>query len=178
MKALGISKLEIAITDAKCCIAMKFLLIQAIMKVYNMYREQLLAANTMVLVEVLYSIGNIEQIMVMLFVQSCKNLGPCHRCQMPDPPLLHLESESYQASPNLLQNLIVDRSVNNKEVEAEAYLVELCEEVLHVYLETSNLRTLLESHRKRLKPHLDDITRFCEEEEKLKQIQKNTGKYS
>lgn len=153
MEARGITKLQLAITDAKCRTAVQLLLIQAMMEVYNMHRGQLSEANTMVLVETLHSIGaHAHSINSDHALRSkLQELGTM--TQMPDPPLLRLESESYQASLNLLQNLIVDRSIHNKEVEVEARLVEFCEEVLHVYLETASSGALPESHSQQSKPH-------------------------
>jgi len=152
MEAQGINKLEIAITDAKCRTAVQLLLIQSTMEVYNMHRGQLSASNTMVLVETLHSIGiHAHRINSDHALRSkVQELGTM--AQMPDPPLLRLESESYQASLNLLQNLIIDRSLHNKEVEVEAHLVEFCEEVLHVYLETASSGALPESHSQQSKP--------------------------
>lgn len=153
MEARGITKLQLAITDAKCRTAVQLLLIQAMMEVYNMHREQLSAANTMVLVETLHSVGaHAHSINSDHALRSkLQELGTM--TQMPDPPLLRLESEAYQASLNLLQNLIVDRSIHNKEVEVEARLVEFCEEVLHVYLETASSGALPESNSQQSKPH-------------------------
>lgn len=118
-----------------------------------MHREQLSVANTMVLVESLHSIGShAHRINSDHALRSkLQELGTIS--QMPDPPLLRLESESYQASLNLLQNLIVDKSIHNKEVEIEVRLVELCEEVLLVYLETASTGALPESHSEQSKPH-------------------------
>lgn len=153
MEAQGLNKLQLLITDAKCRTAVQLLLIQSIMEVYNMHREQLSAANTMVLVESLHSIGtHAHRINSDHALRSkLQELGTIS--QMPDPPLLRLESESYQASLNLLQNLIVDKSIHNKEVEIEARLVEFCEEVLLVYLETASTGALPESHSQQSKPH-------------------------
>lgn len=153
MEAQGLNKLQLLITDAKCRTAVQLLLIQSIMEVYNMHREQLSVANTMVLVESLHSIGShAHRINSDHALRSkLQELGTIS--QMPDPPLLRLESESYQASLNLLQNLIVDKSIHNKEVEIEARLVELCEEVLLVYLETASTGALPESHSEQSKPH-------------------------
>lgn len=153
MEAQGLNKLQLLITDAKCRTAVQLLLIQSIMEVYNMHREQLSVANTMVLVESLHSIGShAHRINSDHALRSkLQELGTIS--QMPDPPLLRLESESYQASLNLLQNLIVDKSIHNKEVEIEVRLVELCEEVLLVYLETASTGALPESHSEQSKPH-------------------------
>ncbi|URE00893.1 Guanine nucleotide-exchange protein [Musa troglodytarum] len=56
--------------------------------------------------------------------------------QMQDPPLLRLENESYHLCLVLLQNSVMDRPLNG-DVEVEAHLVQLCREVLEVYLKAA-----------------------------------------
>jgi brefeldin A-inhibited guanine nucleotide-exchange protein len=56
---------------------------------------------------------------------------------LPDPPLLRVESEAYQAYLTILQQLAVDNPLTAKDVEVERRLVELCEEVLRLYISTS-----------------------------------------
>ncbi len=58
---------------------------------------------------------------------------------MPDPPLLRLESEAYQAYLNMLQHLPLDKPTLAKDVDVETRLVELCEEVLRLYVSTSTV---------------------------------------
>eukprot|EP01018_Ginkgo_biloba_P011843 Gb_04048 [translate_table: standard] len=153
MEARGLIKLQLAITDAKCRTAVQLLLIQAIMEIYNMHRGQLSAANTMVLLDALHSVANhAHKVNSDHALRSrLQELGAV--TQMPDPPLLRLESESYQACLNLLQNLILDKSILTKEVDVEACLLELCEEVLHVYLNTANSASLPASHDGQSRPH-------------------------
>ncbi|KAL6004772.1 Brefeldin A-inhibited guanine nucleotide-exchange protein 2 [Asimina triloba] len=64
--------------------------------------------------------------------------------QMQDPPLLRLENESYQMCLSLLQNLILDRPPSYDEVDVDTYLVNLCKEVLQVYLKTAQYRQTAE----------------------------------
>jgi len=52
--------------------------------------------------------------------------------QMPDPPLLRLESESYHTYLALLQRLPREKPALAKDVDVELRLVRLCEEVLKV----------------------------------------------
>ncbi|KAH7427468.1 hypothetical protein KP509_10G045100 [Ceratopteris richardii] len=57
--------------------------------------------------------------------------------QFADPPLLRLESESYQVYLTLLQRLPLEKPDLARDVDVESRLVELCEEVLRVYLNTA-----------------------------------------
>ncbi|XP_042506154.1 brefeldin A-inhibited guanine nucleotide-exchange protein 2-like [Macadamia integrifolia] len=128
--------LYFAISDAKCRAAVQLLLIQAIMEIYNMYRAQLSAKNTIVLYDTLHAValhahkingdGNLRS--------KLQQLGST--TQMQDPPLLRLENESYQICLTLLQNLILDKPPSYEEVEVEASLIDLCSEILQFYIDT------------------------------------------
>lgn len=99
-----------------------------------MYRAQLSAKNMVVLIDGLHAVAtHAHQINGDSNLRSkLQELGSM--TQMQDPPLLRLENESYQTCLTLLQNLILDRPVSYDEVEVEAYFVDLCKEVLQVYL--------------------------------------------
>ncbi|KAL4188056.1 hypothetical protein AMTRI_Chr09g42220 [Amborella trichopoda] len=134
-------RLYFAITDAKCRTAVQLLLIQAVMEIYNMYRAQLSAKNTVILFEAIHTVASYaHEINCDSFVRAkLQELGPT--TQMQDPPLLRLENESYQVCLTLLQNLLLDRDTKDGEVEVETFL-ELCKEVLQVYLKTAQSITL------------------------------------
>ncbi|CAN8254084.1 unnamed protein product [Cochlearia groenlandica] len=133
-------QLYATISDAKCRAAVQLLLIQAVMEIYNMYKPQLSAKNTLVLFDALHGVA--------LHAHSVNSnptlrsrllaLGPM--TQMQDPPLLRLENESYQICLTFLQNLITDKSkeTGEEEEEIESLLVKICEEVLNFYIETSS----------------------------------------
>ncbi|XP_058086945.1 brefeldin A-inhibited guanine nucleotide-exchange protein 2-like [Magnolia sinica] len=129
--------LYFAITDAKCRAAVQLLLIQAVMEIYNMYRLQLSAKNTVVLFNAMHAVAiHAHEINSDSNLRSkLQELGSM--TQMQDPPLLRLENESYQICLTLLQNLILDRPLSFDEVEVDTYLVDLCKEVLQVYLKTA-----------------------------------------
>ena len=57
--------------------------------------------------------------------------------QIPDPPLLRLESESYQAYLTFLQHLCSDKPDLVTDTQVERRLVELFQEVLELYLDTA-----------------------------------------
>ena len=58
--------------------------------------------------------------------------------QLPDPPFLRLENESYLAYLTILQNLPLDKPDLSDVVDFENRLVELCKDVLQVYLDTAS----------------------------------------
>lgn len=119
---------------AKQCFSPHFM--QAVMEIYNMYRAQLSVQNTVVLFEALHVVAShAHKINSDSDLRSkLQELGSM--TQMQDPPLLRLENESYQLCLTLLQTIIVERPLNaaDWDVQVENHLVNLCREVLQVYL--------------------------------------------
>ncbi|XP_068635928.1 brefeldin A-inhibited guanine nucleotide-exchange protein 2-like [Aristolochia californica] len=141
MESLRAQSLHFAITDAKCRAAVQLLLIQAVMEIYTAYRSQLSAKNTIVLLEALHAVASHahsinSNINLRLKLQDLGSIT-----QMQDPPLLRLENESYQLCLTLLQNLMLDRPLSYDEVAVEVHLINLCKEILQVYLEAARPET-------------------------------------
>ncbi|XP_057980125.1 brefeldin A-inhibited guanine nucleotide-exchange protein 2-like [Malania oleifera] len=136
---------NVAISDSKCRAAVQLLLIQAVMEIYNMYRPQLSAKNTVILFDALHTVAShAHRINSNNPLRSkLQELGSMTHMQ--DPPLLRLENESYQICLTLLQNLILDRPPSYEEVEVESYLVDLCQEVLRFYIETASFGQITNS---------------------------------
>lgn len=103
-----------------------------------MYRDQLSQRNTIVLFDALHSVAShAHQIDNDTDLRSkLQDLGSM--TQMQDPPLLRLENEAYQICLTLLQNLISDQSSTEDATAAETHLINLCREVLEVYLDTAS----------------------------------------
>ncbi|KAK9265382.1 hypothetical protein L1049_012507 [Liquidambar formosana] len=137
LENLRTHRLYTAISDAKCRAAVQLLLIQAVMEIYNMYRPQLSAKNTILLFDALHGVAShAHKINSSNILRSkLQELGSV--TQMQDPPLLRLENEAYQICLTFLQNLILDRPPTYEEAEVEFYLVDLCREVLQFYIETA-----------------------------------------
>ncbi|URE01714.1 Guanine nucleotide-exchange protein [Musa troglodytarum] len=133
---LRMRNLYSAIGDAKCRAAIQLLLIQAVMEIYNMYRAQISAKNKLLLFEALHAVAcHAHKVNSDADLRSkLQELGSL--TQMQDPPLLRLENESYHLCLVLLQNSVMDRPLNG-DVEVEAHLVQLCREVLEVYLKAA-----------------------------------------
>ncbi|GJN30878.1 hypothetical protein PR202_gb19221 [Eleusine coracana subsp. coracana] len=130
--------LYFAIGDAKCRAAVQLLLIQAVMEVYNMYRAQLSAQNTVILFEALHTVATHAHKINSDYDLRSKLQELGSMTQMQDPPLLRLENESYQLCLTILQNIFLDRSPDEGSVEVvEGHLIGLCKEVLEVYLSTA-----------------------------------------
>ncbi|KAI0500232.1 hypothetical protein KFK09_018441 [Dendrobium nobile] len=143
--------LYFALTDVRCRVAVQLLLIQAVTEIVNMFRDTLSAKNTFVLFEALHGVAlhahNINgdsELRSRLI-----DLGPM--TQMQDPPLLRLENESYHICLSLLQN-VVDNPSGFGETEASGLLVDLCAEILHVYVDIAKLGSSDSSAGKQVRP--------------------------
>ncbi|XP_064977071.1 brefeldin A-inhibited guanine nucleotide-exchange protein 2-like [Musa acuminata AAA Group] len=135
-EGLRARNLYFAIGDAKCRAAVQLLLIQAVMEIHNIYKAQISAKNTLILFEALHVVAcHAHKVNSDTDLRSkLQELGSM--TQMQDPPLLRLENESYHSCLVLLQNIVTDRH-RNSNLEAEASLVDLCNEVLEVYIRTA-----------------------------------------
>ncbi|CAL9155252.1 unnamed protein product [Musa hybrid cultivar] len=135
-EGLRARNLYFAIGDAKCRAAVQLLLIQAVMEIHNMYKAQISAKNTLIFFEALHVVAchahKVNSDTDLRY--KLQELGSM--TQMQDPPLLRLENESYHSCLVLLQNIVTDRH-RNCNLEAEASLVDLCNEVLEVYIRTA-----------------------------------------
>ncbi|KAJ8468000.1 hypothetical protein OPV22_030552 [Ensete ventricosum] len=135
-EGLRARNLYFAIGDAKCRAAVQLLLIQAVMEIHNMYRAQISAKNTLVLFEALHVVAcHAHKVNSDADLRSkLQELGSM--TQMQDPPLLRLENESYHSCLVLLRSIPTDRH-RNGDLDSEACLVDLCNEVLEVYIRTA-----------------------------------------
>lgn len=102
-----------------------------------MYRPRLSARNTLVLFDALHDVASHAH-KININTVLCSRLQEFGSItQMQNPPVLRLENESYQICLTFLQNLILDRPPSFDETEIESHLVNLCQEVLQFYIETS-----------------------------------------
>ncbi|KAG6519455.1 brefeldin A-inhibited guanine nucleotide-exchange protein 2-like isoform X1 [Zingiber officinale] len=138
-EGLRARKMYFAVGDAKCHAVVQLLLIQSVMEIYNMYRAQISAKNTLGLFEALHTVAcHAHKVNSDTDLRSkLQELGS--KTQMHNPPVLRLENESYQLCLILLQNIATDRSLH-RDLVVEPYLVDLCREVLEVYLRTANAK--------------------------------------
>jgi brefeldin A-inhibited guanine nucleotide-exchange protein len=128
-------RLYSAISNAKCRAAVQLLLIQAVVEIYNMYRPQLSAKNTIVIYDSVHDVALHAHKINTDPILRPKLLQFGSMTQMQDPPLLRLENESYLISLSFLQNLILDQPTNHKESQVESHLVNLCKEILEFYVQ-------------------------------------------
>ncbi|KAL3814904.1 hypothetical protein ACJIZ3_016172 [Penstemon smallii] len=139
------NRLYDAISDVKCRAAVQLLLIQAVMEIYNMYRVQLSAKNTIIIFDAVHAVAFHAHKINSDGALRSRLLELGSLTQLQDPPLLRLENESYQICLTFLQNLVLDRPPRYEESEVESYLVNICQEVLQFYIEVASLGQIPES---------------------------------
>lgn len=103
-----------------------------------MYRPRLSAKSTLVLFEALHGVASHAHKINSDHILRTKLQEFGSMTQMQDPPLLRLENESFQICLTFLQNLILDRPTTYEETEVESHLVDLCREILQLYIDTSH----------------------------------------
>ncbi|KAK8635509.1 hypothetical protein V6N13_004243 [Hibiscus sabdariffa] len=134
-----------ALSDAKCRAAIQLLLVQAAMEIYNMFRTRLSAKNILVLFDAMHDVASHAHYINNDTILRTKLLEFGRMTQMQDPPLLRLENESYQFCLTFLHNLVMDRPTSFEEAKAESHLVNLCREVLQLYIETASSEQIPET---------------------------------
>lgn len=110
-----------------------------------MYRSQLSAKNMIILFEALHFVASHANKINSNPILRSKLQELSSLTQMQDPPLLRLENESFQICLTFLQNLIIDRPPKYEETQVESYLIDLCREVLRLYVETARSGQVSES---------------------------------
>ncbi|KAL3348903.1 hypothetical protein AABB24_022192 [Solanum stoloniferum] len=134
-----------AIADVKCRAAVQLLLIQAVMEIYSMYRPQLSSKNIIVLFDAMHGVASHAHKINSDTTLRSKLLEFSSMTQMQDPPLLRLENEAYQICLSFLQNLVLDKPTGFEDSDVETYLINLCSEVLHFYIEIAHSGQVSES---------------------------------
>jgi brefeldin A-inhibited guanine nucleotide-exchange protein len=120
---------------------------------YHMHGEQLSAANTMALLDILYSIAVHAHEVNSDYALRLKLQEVFWMTQMTDPPLLRLENESYQSYLKLLQSVAHGKPILAKEIDVESRIIELCEEVLRVYINAATTKSFPEYGSNYSRPH-------------------------
>lgn len=133
VEGLRIKRMYSAVADAKCRASIQLLLIQAVMEIYSTYRAQLSAKTTIILFQSSHVVASHAHKINSDNDLRIKLQDLSFMTQLQDPPLLRLENESYHICLSLLQNILLDNAIDG-DPEIEAHLIDLCQEVLQVYL--------------------------------------------
>ncbi|XP_019054355.1 PREDICTED: brefeldin A-inhibited guanine nucleotide-exchange protein 1 isoform X2 [Nelumbo nucifera] len=122
-------------------IAMLLLVIQVINDLYKVHQQYLSTANIMILLEMFSSIASHANELSSKTALQVKLQRACSILEIPDPPVVHFENESYQNYLNFLRTLLMDKPSLCEEMNVEAKLVAVCEKILQIYLNCAGCLT-------------------------------------
>ncbi|KAK2665759.1 hypothetical protein Ddye_004333 [Dipteronia dyeriana] len=130
------------VSRMKSHIAVQLLIIQVATDLYKKHLQFLSAVNISVLLELYSSVASHSHQLNSETVLRKKLQKVCTILELSDPPLVHFENESYQNHLDFLHALLmVDNASNVVEMNIESRLVEVCEEILQIYLNCTKSRS-------------------------------------
>ncbi|VFQ91596.1 unnamed protein product [Cuscuta campestris] len=116
-------------------IGTQLLILQVATDLCKMRRQSLSAATVTILLGIYSSITSHAHQLKSDGILELKLQRACSILEIPEPPLLHFENESFQNYINFLHDLLVNYPALGKEKNIEAELVFVCERVLRIYLD-------------------------------------------
>ncbi|PHT41831.1 Brefeldin A-inhibited guanine nucleotide-exchange protein 4 [Capsicum baccatum] len=123
-------------------IAAQLRIIQVSSDLYKMCRQLVSADTVNVLLGIYSAVTSHAQQLKSEKVVQVKLQKACSILEVPEPPLVFFENESYQNYLNFLHGLLVNNSsfVEDKSIEPE--FVGVCEEILRIYLDCAGLNSV------------------------------------
>lgn len=123
-----------AIVRMKNHMALQLLIVEGIIKLYEVHRSFLGAEHIVIMLEILSAIASHAS-----EVNSESNLHrklhkACSILEVPEPAVIHFESESYQSYLKLLQALLHDNPSLSETMNVESQIMLVCEKILRMYL--------------------------------------------
>ncbi|KAK3005297.1 hypothetical protein RJ639_016907 [Escallonia herrerae] len=130
------------VSRMKSHIAAQLLIVQVITDLYKMHQKSLSSGSIMILLETFSSIASHSHQLNSETTLQQKVRQACSILEISDPPIVHFENESYQNYLGFLHELLVNNPSLSEEMNIEAQLVSVCEEVLQIYLDCARLQSL------------------------------------
>ncbi|KAL3351045.1 hypothetical protein AABB24_023442 [Solanum stoloniferum] len=125
-------------------IAAQLRIIQVSSDLYKMCRQSISTDTVKVLLGIYSAITSHAQQLKSEKVVQVELQKACSILEIPEPPLVFFENESYQTYLNFLHGLLVSNPSFVEEKNIEPELVGVCEEILRVYLECAGLNSVKE----------------------------------
>lgn len=119
-----------------------FINVQVSSDVYNMCRQSVSADTVNVLLGIYSAVTSHARQLKSEKVVQVKLQKACSILEIPEPPLVFFENESYQNYLTFLHGLLVNNSSFVEEKNIEPKLVGVCEEILHIYLDCAGLSSV------------------------------------
>ncbi|CAN0881033.1 Brefeldin A-inhibited guanine nucleotide-exchange protein 1 [Linum grandiflorum] len=118
----------------KSHIAIQLLITQVAIDLYRTHLKYLSESNISIIIEMFRTVASHAHELNCETFRLKKLQRACSILEISDPPMVHFENESYQNYLSLLQDLIVDKPWACKDMNVESRLVEVCVEILQIYL--------------------------------------------
>ncbi|KAJ4966640.1 hypothetical protein NE237_018489 [Protea cynaroides] len=122
------------VSRVKGHIAVQLLILQVITDLYKAQKQSLSASNITVLAEIFSSVSSHAHKLNSETILQAKLRKVCSILEIPDPPMVHFENESYQSYINFLRSILTDNPSLSEIMNIEPKLVAECEQILQIYL--------------------------------------------
>ncbi|KAJ4963958.1 hypothetical protein NE237_023897 [Protea cynaroides] len=129
------------ISRVKCHIAAQLLILQVITELYKTHQRWLSEANITVLLEIFSSVTSNAHKLNSETILLAKLRKVCSILEISDPPVVHLENESYQRYLNFLHSILIDNPSLYERINIEPQLVTVCEQILQIYLNCAGFQS-------------------------------------
>lgn len=133
----------------KCCILYSLNFVQAITSLYERHSTLLTSAHIKILLEILSSIASHSSEMNNESATRLKFEIACTHMDIPEPPFVHLENESYQNYLKFLQAIRIDKPWMSEDFVVENEIVRVCSKILNIYLDCGGYQPLIEQRPNR-----------------------------
>lgn len=130
----NLQTVQYLVSRMKSHIAMQLLIVQVATDLCKTDLQYLSVDNIRILLEIFSFItSHAHQLNSEINLQKKLSIV-CSILDLSEPPLVHFENESYQNYLNFLQRLLVDNPSLSEEMNIEAQLVAVCQNILQIYL--------------------------------------------
>ncbi|KAJ0988116.1 hypothetical protein J5N97_006472 [Dioscorea zingiberensis] len=124
-----------AVVKMKGHIAVQLLIVQAVMKLYEVHEKSFSASHISILLGILSSVVSHASVVSSETSMQQKLQRACALLEISDPPVVHFENETHQNYLKLLQALHKSKSSLSEEMCIESQLVGICDKILKKYLD-------------------------------------------
>ncbi|WOL13686.1 hypothetical protein Cni_G22459 [Canna indica] len=123
-----------AIVRMKNHISVQLQIVQVVKKLYEVHRKCFSALHVSILLEILSSIASHSSEVNSETAMQQKLQKACSLLEIPDPPVVHFENESYQNFLKFLQTLLTEDRLLPDELNIESQVVTVCRKIFQIYL--------------------------------------------
>ncbi|KAM1458086.1 hypothetical protein ACFX13_036044 [Malus domestica] len=129
------------VSRTKSHITMQLLIIQVATDLYKLHLGSFSVGNISILLEIFSLIASHAHQLNSETILHKKLQKVCSVLELTAPPLVHFENDSYKNYLSFLQNTLVDSPSLSEEMNIEAQLVGVCENIFQIYLNCTELHS-------------------------------------